>query len=55
MYMIFRNVGQAVSRRLPTAASRVRALVVLQYYDGQVESGAGFLRIILFPCQSLIS
>jgi hypothetical protein len=45
-----RVIAQAVSRRLPTAAARVRALVWLcGICGGQSGAGAGFLRVLRFP------
>jgi hypothetical protein len=45
-----RATAQAVSRWLPTAAARVRALVSSSgIYGGQSGSGAGFLRVLRFP------
>jgi hypothetical protein len=46
------EIAQAVSRRLPTAAARVRARVrSCGICGGQNDTGAGFLRILRFPCQ----
>jgi hypothetical protein len=46
-----RAIAQAVSRRLPTAAARVRAQVRLfGLCGGQSGTGAGFLRVLRFPC-----
>jgi hypothetical protein len=45
-----RAIAQAVSRWLPTAAARVRALVSpCGICGGQRGAGAGFLRILRFP------
>jgi hypothetical protein len=45
-----RAIAQALSRRLPTAAARVRAKVRSRgICDGQSGSGAGFLRVLRFP------
>jgi hypothetical protein len=47
-----RAIAQAVSRRLPTAAVRVRAQVrSCGICGGQSGTGAGFLRVLRFPCQ----
>jgi hypothetical protein len=43
-----RAIAQAVSRRLSTAAARVRAEV---RSCGQSGTAAGFLRVLRFPCQ----
>jgi hypothetical protein len=45
-------MAQAVSRRLPTAAARVRAQV--WSCCGQSGTGAGFLRVLRFPLPVLI-
>jgi hypothetical protein len=45
-----RAVAQSVSRLLPTAAARFRALVrSCGICDGQSSPGAGFLRVLRFP------
>jgi hypothetical protein len=45
-----RAIAQAVSRWLPTAAARVRTRVWLNgICGGQSGTGAGFLRVLLFP------
>jgi hypothetical protein len=45
-----RAITQAVSRRLPTAAARVRARVrSCGICGGQSGTGAGFLRVFRFP------
>jgi hypothetical protein len=51
-----RAIAQAVSRRLPTAAARVRAWVwSCVICGGQSGSGAGFLRVLRFPLPIFIS
>jgi hypothetical protein len=48
-------IAQAVSRRLPTAAARVRAQVMSrEICGGQSGTGAGFLRVLRFPLPILI-
>jgi hypothetical protein len=48
-------VTQALSRRFPTAAARVRAHVSsCGLCGGQSVTGAGFLQVILFPLPILI-
>jgi hypothetical protein len=48
--MIGRAIAQAVSRWLPTAATRVRYRVWLSgICGGQSGPGAGFLRVLQFP------
>jgi hypothetical protein len=50
-----RAVAQAVSRRLPTAAARVRAQVrSCRICGGQSGTGEGFLRVLRFPLPILI-
>jgi hypothetical protein len=50
-----RAIVQAVSRRLPTAAARVRAQVKsCGICDGQSGPGAGFLQVLRFPLPVLI-
>jgi hypothetical protein len=44
-----RAVAQAVSRWLPTAAARVRALAACGVCGGQSGTGADFLRVLRFP------
>jgi hypothetical protein len=45
-----RAIAQAVSRWPPTAASRVLARVLSSgICDGQIDAGAGFLRVLRFP------
>jgi hypothetical protein len=44
-----RAVAQAVSRCLPTAASRVRVRAACGVCGGQGGIGAGFLRVLRFP------
>jgi hypothetical protein len=50
------GVAQVVSRRLPTAAARVRNLgkSCVGICGDQSSTGAGFLRVFRFPCQSFI-
>jgi hypothetical protein len=48
--LLGRAIAQAVSRRLPTAAARVRARVwSCGICGGQSGTGAGFLRVLRFP------
>jgi hypothetical protein len=48
-----RAIAQAVSCWLPTTAAWVRARVWSSgIYGGQSGAGAGFLRVLQFPCQS---
>jgi hypothetical protein len=47
--LVGRAVAQAVSRWLPTAATRVRIRVACGVCGGQSGTGAGFLRVLLFP------
>jgi hypothetical protein len=50
-----RAIAQAVSRRLLTAAARVRAQVwSCGSFGGQSDTGAGFLRVLRFPLPVLI-
>jgi hypothetical protein len=50
-----RATPQAIIRRLPTAAARVRSQVKSRKIcGGQSGTGAGFLRALLFPLQILI-
>jgi hypothetical protein len=50
-----RAIAQAVSRRLLTAAARVRAQVKsCGIYGGKSGAGAGFLRVLRFPLPILI-
>jgi hypothetical protein len=50
---IGRAVVQTVSRWLPTSAARVRAQVRSYLIcGGQSGTGAGFLQVLRFPCQS---
>jgi hypothetical protein len=50
-----RAIAQAVSRRLPTAATRFRAQVrSCEICDEQSGTAAGFLRVLQFPLPSLI-
>jgi hypothetical protein len=44
-----RAVAQAVRRWLPTAAARVRLRAACGVCGGQSDTGAGFLRVLLFP------
>jgi hypothetical protein len=54
-HMRGRTIAQAVSRRLPTAASRVRSQVRSCGNCGeQSGTGAGFLRVLRFPLPILI-
>jgi hypothetical protein len=53
--LLGRAVAQAVSRRLPTAAARVRAQVrSCGACSGQSDTGEGFLRVLRFPLPILI-
>jgi hypothetical protein len=57
MFLEYRYVGgrataQAVSRRLPTAAARVRSCGIC---GGQTGAGAGFLRVLRFPLPIIIA
>jgi hypothetical protein len=49
-----RAVAQAVSRWLPTAATRVRVRAACGVCGGQRSSGEGFLRVLLFPLPIII-
>jgi hypothetical protein len=50
-----RAVAQAVSRQVPTAATRVRARVrSCGIFGGQSDTEAGFLRVLRFPPPILI-
>jgi hypothetical protein len=50
-----RAVAQAVSRRLPTAAARIRAQVrSYESRGGQSGTVVGFLRVLRFPLPILI-
>jgi hypothetical protein len=47
--------AQAVTRRLPTAASRVQSLVTsCEICGGQSGTGPGFLRVLRLPLPILI-
>jgi hypothetical protein len=47
---LIRIVAQAISRRLPTAAARVRAWgKPYRVCDGKSDAGAGFLPVLPFP------
>jgi hypothetical protein len=43
-----RDIAQAVSRRLPTAAARVHVWAACRIFGGQIGAGAGFLRVLRF-------
>jgi hypothetical protein len=50
-----RAIAQAVSRRLPTVAARVRAQIKsCGIRDGQSGTGAGFLQVLRFPLSILV-
>jgi hypothetical protein len=50
-----RAIAQAVSRRLHTAAERVRAQFgSCGFCDRQIDTGAGFLQVLQFPLPILI-
>jgi hypothetical protein len=50
--MLDRAIAQTVSRRLPTAATRVRArFMSCGVYGGQSGTAAGFLRVLGLPSQ----
>jgi hypothetical protein len=48
VYCVGRDVAQAVSRWLPTAAARVRVRAACGFCGGQSGTGAGFLRVLRF-------
>jgi hypothetical protein len=51
-----RATAQAVSRRFPTVAARVRARVrSYGICGGQIRTGAGFLRVLRFPLTIVIT
>jgi hypothetical protein len=52
MMVVGRAIDQAVSRRLPTAAARVRSCGIC---GGQSGTGAGFLLVLRFPLPILIT
>jgi hypothetical protein len=53
--LLGRVIAQAVSRRFPTAAARIRGRIRLcGIYGGQSGNGAGFLRVLWFPLSILI-
>jgi hypothetical protein len=55
LYIVGRAIAQAVSRRLPTAAARVRAQVrSCGICGGQSGTGTGFRRVLPFPLPVLI-
>jgi hypothetical protein len=43
------SVAQAVSRWLPTTATRVRVRAACGVCGGQSDTGASFLRVLRFP------
>jgi hypothetical protein len=50
-----RAIAQAISRRLPTAAARVRSRVrSYEICGGQSGTWAGFLRVLRFPLPILV-
>jgi hypothetical protein len=49
-----RAVAQAVSHWLPTAAVRVRVRAACGVCGAQSDTGAGFLRVLLFPLPIII-
>jgi hypothetical protein len=54
-YSRCRAIAQAASRRLPTAAARVRSQVrSCGICGGRRDTGAGFLRVLWFPLLILI-
>jgi hypothetical protein len=46
---IDRAVAKALCCRLPTPAARVRSQVIYLICGGQSDTGAGFLRVLLYP------
>jgi hypothetical protein len=48
-----RALAQAVSRWLPTAATRVRVRAACGVCGGQSGTGAGFLRVLRFPLPNI--
>jgi hypothetical protein len=47
-----RAVAQVVRHWLPTVAARIRVRTACGVCGGQSGTGAGFLRVLRFPCQS---